>query len=221
VTGLVRLIQIQLMVYLATEHEAIGDNPFLIEISSVKRNGVWFSIAVNQKGKLLACAFSDRNRLEAERAVGKLKLPKKIDRRVRRTRDGGESFRVLINFYNGKGKKASLRPVDLSSVSGFRRNVYEVLCRIPLGKVTTYGAIAQKLGGKRYSRAVGTAVATNPLPLIIPCHRVVSSALRVGNYGMCGRNPSTGGYMKRMLLEREGVKFQGERVSKQSIWIPT
>ena len=192
----------------------------MIEISSLRRNGVWFSIAVDQKGKLVACAFSDRNRREAERAVGK-SLPKKIDHQIRRNHDGSQSLRILTNFYSGKGKKASLRSVDLSSVSGFRRGVYEALCRIPLGKVTTYGAIAQRLGGKRYSRAVGTAVATNPLPLIIPCHRVVPSSLRVGNYGMCGRNPSTGGYMKRMLLEREGVKFQDERVSKQSVWIPT
>jgi len=192
----------------------------LIEISSIRRNGVWFSIAVNQKRKLVACAFSDRNRREAERSVKGKSSPKKIHRQIRRSRDGSGNFRILTNFYSGKGEKASLRPVDLSSVSDFRRSVYEVLCKIPLGKVTTYGAIAQMLADKRYSRAVGTAVATNPLPLVIPCHRVVPSSLRVGNYGMCGRNPSTGGYMKRMLLEREGVKFQGERVSEQSIWIP-
>jgi methylated-DNA-[protein]-cysteine S-methyltransferase len=109
---------------------------------------------------------------------------------------------------------------DLSSVSVFRRDVYRTLCKIPLGKVTTYGAIARKLGGRKYARAVGTAVATNPLPLVVPCHRVVPSSLKVGNYGMGGRDPSKGGYMKRMLLEREGVRFQGDKVSKQSIWIP-
>lgn len=109
---------------------------------------------------------------------------------------------------------------DLSGVSGFRRDVYVLLCRIPRGKVTTYGAIARRLGGERYARAVGTAVATNPLPLIVPCHRVVPSSLKVGNYGMCGRDPTTGGYMKRILLEREGVTFEGERISRASIWNP-
>ena len=98
--------------------------------------------------------------------------------------------------------------------------MYEVLLRIPRGRVTTYGAIAERLGGKRYARAVGTAVATNPLPLLVPCHRVVPASLRVGNYGMGGREPSTGGYMKRRLLELEGVKFQGGKVSKQSKWMP-
>jgi methylated-DNA-[protein]-cysteine S-methyltransferase len=113
-----------------------------------------------------------------------------------------------------------LRVVDLSTVSGFRRKVYNQLSKIPLGKVTTYGAIAVKLGGKKYARAVGTAVATNPLPLLIPCHRVVPWSLRVGNYGMCGRDPSKGGYMKQELLLREGVRFEGERISKQSTWNP-
>ena len=177
-------------------------------------------MAVNPKGKLVACAFSDRSRREVERAVGN-SLPKKVGHAMRRSRGGGKIFRILTNFYNGKGKKPSLRPADLSAVSVFRRDVYSVLCEIPLGKVTTYGAIAQRLGGKRYSRAVGTAVAKNPLPLIIPCHRVVPSSLRVGNYGMGGRDPSAGGYMKRMLLEREGVKFQGDKVSKQCVWVPS
>jgi len=187
----------------------------LIGISTTRRNGVWFSVAVSQKGKLVACAFSDRSRHEVEST-----LPKKINETTRRNRDGSEFFRILASFYIGKGKKTSLTMVDLSAMSDFRRDVYEVLCKIPLGKVTTYGAIAKTLGGKRYARAVGTAVATNPIPLIIPCHRVVPSSLRVGNYGMCGRNPARGGYMKRRLLEREGVKFQGEKVAEGSIWVP-
>jgi len=184
----------------------------------VKRNGVWFSAATNPQGKLVACAFSDRNRREAEKAV-RHSLPKKMSYEIGRHHRSSQGLRILTNFYDGRGK-ASLRPVDLSFVSGFRRDVYKALCKIPLGKVTTYGAIAQQLGGKRYARAVGTAVATNPLPLIVPCHRVVPSSLKVGNYGMGGRNPTTGGYMKRMLLEHEGVRFQGEKVAEQSVWVP-
>ena len=186
---------------------------------STKRHGIWFSIVVNRNGKLVACAFSDRSRGESEKAVKK-SLPKSTSYPLSKHHADSQSFRVLTRFYNGKGDGTNLQTLDLSSVSGFRRDVYNLLCRIPLGKVTTYGAIAQKLGGKRYARAVGTAVATNPLPLIIPCHRVVPASLRVGNYGMCGRDPTKGGYMKRKLLEREGVKFQGERVSKESTWFP-
>jgi len=186
---------------------------------SVCKDGIWFSAATNEKGKLVACAFSDKNRREAERGLGN-SLGKTAKHTIGKRPVDSNSIRVLARFYDGKGKKPSLKLVDLSAVSDFRQGVYRWLCKIPLGKVTTYGAIARKVGGLRYARAVGTAVATNPLPLIIPCHRVLPSSLTVGNYGMCGRNPSTGGYMKRMLLEREGVKFQGARVSKRSIWTP-
>ncbi|HXX72505.1 MAG TPA: MGMT family protein [Candidatus Acidoferrales bacterium] len=203
------------ILYVANVYEASGDD-LSLEISTVKRNGVWFSAATDRQGKLVACAFSDRNRREVERAVRR-SLPKKTS--YGRGHQGGHGLRILASFYDGRGR-ASLSSVDLSFVSGFRRDVYKTLCKIPLGKVTTYGTIASQLGGKRYARAVGTAVATNPLPLIIPCHRVVPSSLKVGNYGMCGRNPTTGGYMKRMLLEREGVRFEGEKVAKHSIWVP-
>jgi len=192
----------------------------LIAISSTKRNGIWFSMAVNEKGKFVASAFSDRNRREAERSVGN-SLSGKIRRPIRRERGSSRNLRTLTRFYDGKGKRSSLNNLDLSSVSEFRRDVYRVLCKIPLGEVATYGAIAKKVRGKRYARAVGTAVATNPLPLIVPCHRVVPASRLIGNYGMCGRNPAHGGYMKRRLLEREGVRFQGERVSKRSVWIPS
>ena len=68
------------------------------------------------------------------------------------------SFRTLHKFLGGTGEVADLRSLDLSNVSSFRRDVYKLLCKIPRGRVTTYGAIARRLGGKRYSRAVGTAV---------------------------------------------------------------
>jgi O-6-methylguanine DNA methyltransferase len=191
----------------------------LVEITSVKRGGAWFSVAFNEKGKLMACSFSDRSRREAEKSV-KNSLHSTTQKVQNGHRASSWSFRELYAFYEGKGKRVKSSALDLSFVSGFRSRVYEVLLRIPRGQVTTYGAIAKRLGGKRYARAVGTAVATNPFPLLVPCHRVVPVSLKVGNYGMGGREPSTGGYMKRRLLELEGVKFQGGTVSKQSIWIP-
>ena len=191
----------------------------MAEIITTKRNGVWFSVALNDRGKLVASAFSDRSRREAERAVTN-SIPKSLAGSFHRKNGDDKGLRTLRRFYVGKGRRNSMRLLDLSAVSTFRKNVYRLLCEIPLGKVTTYGEIAKKLGGKRYSRAVGTAVATNPLPLIVPCHRVVPASLTVGNYGMCGRDPTKGGYMKRQLLEREGVTFQGAQVSKRSTWPP-
>jgi len=187
---------------------------------SGRKDDIWYSIVIDDKGKLVACAFSDKSLRETRKAVVN-SLPVTIRNPLQWQHANAKDLRTLVTFYEGKGRKTDLRAVDLTAVSRFRRGVYNLLCKIPLGRVTTYGALAEKMGGRRYSRAVGTAVATNPLPLIIPCHRVVPWSLKVGNYGMCGRNPGRGGYMKRKLLQREGVRFEGDRVSKQSIWIPS
>jgi methylated-DNA-[protein]-cysteine S-methyltransferase len=128
-------------------------------------------------------------------------------------------FQEIFEIYSGK-RNGKLNSVDLSDVSEFRRKVYGLLWEIPSGKVATYGGLAKKIGGMRYARAVGTAVATNPLPLVIPCHRVVPASLKVGNYGMPGRKPTEGGYVKRGLLEREGVVFRRGKVSAESLWKP-
>jgi len=216
---LMKVISPQLILYLETNRILKHvKGSFLIEVMSVKRGGIWFSVARNQGGKIVACSFSDRSRREAERSV-RSALPKFA--KAANVRRADPSFLMLHEFLRGHGKVANLSSLDLSNVSPFRRDVYKLLCEIPRGRVTTYGAIAQRIGGKRYSRAVGTAVAKNPFPLIVPCHRVVPASGEVGNYGMGGREPSTGTYMKRRLLELEGVKFQNQKVSERSMWVPS
>lgn len=190
----------------------------MIQISSEDRDGVWFALALNEKKQLIACAFSDRNRSEALRAV-KNAIPSRNSPVENGSSANSVRLRELHNLFTGRGR-VGLGSLDLSHVSAFRRKVYLLLLRIPRGRVTTYGAIAKKLGSGRYARAVGTAVATNPLPLVIPCHRVVPASFRIGNYGMPGRKPSEGGYVKNNLLRREGVKFLGGKVSKESLWVP-
>lgn len=188
----------------------------MIQISSENMDGVWFTAAVNEKGQLVACAFSDRNKEAAELAV-KETVP--VDFSTQNDSFLNRRLQELRGLFFGRGRM-DLKELDLSRVAGFRKRVYLQLSRIPRGKVTTYGIIARKLGSISYSRAVGLANAMNPLPLAIPCHRVLPSSLHVGNYGMPGRKPSDGGYMKRALLEREGVEFQGDRVSREYVWYP-
>jgi len=188
----------------------------MISITSQQKDDVWFSLATNERNQLLACSFSDRSKSAAEKSV--------MDAIPRSQIETGSSmdpkvFQEIYGAYSGKGT-GHLKSFDLSNVSEFRKKVYALLQAIPCGKVTTYGALAKKVGGKRYARAVGTAVATNPISLIIPCHRVVPVSLKVGNYGMPGRKPSEGGYVKRGLLEREGVVFRSEKVSEESLWKP-
>ena len=188
----------------------------MIQISSENLSGIWFTAAVNEEGKLVACAFSDRSRQETEKAV---RATAHVDFSNENDSSLNQRLQELYSLFSGKGK-IDLKWLDLTHVSEFRKRVYIQLCRIPRGKVTTYGAIARKLGSRTYSRAVGLAAAMNPLPLAIPCHRVVPSSLHVGNYGMPGRKPSQGGYVKRGLLNREGVRFRGKRVSKECVWSP-
>ena len=189
----------------------------MIEIASKRKDGVWFSLALNEKGKLVACSFSDRKRREAETAV-KRTLQRKVGKMRNRRMQSLTIFQEIYRRFSGKRMRIKWDELDLTHSTQFQKKVYRLLCQIPYGRVTTYGAVAGRLGGRRYARAVGTAVASNPLPLIIPCHRVVPASLTVGNYGMPGRKPSQGGYMKRRLLEREGVKFLGANVSKESVW---
>jgi methylated-DNA-[protein]-cysteine S-methyltransferase len=76
------------------------------------------------------------------------------------------------------------RPVDLSLVHApFRKIVLDRLLEIPRGEVVTYGELARRAGKPRAARAAGSSCATNPIPIIVPCHRVVPGSGGVGNYG--------------------------------------
>lgn len=88
--------------------------------------------------------------------------------------------------------------LDLSAATPFQRAVWQATRQIPYGQTRSYGWLAAKAGRPRAARAVGQAVAANPWPLIVPCHRVVSSDGRLGGYG--------GGLdMKERLLRLEGA----------------
>jgi len=82
-------------------------------------------------------------------------------------------------------------------------DVYEILARIPEGKVTTYGDIARALGHPTASRAVGRILNKNPNPVVVPCHRVVMSDGNIGGYAF-------GKARKKELLKKEGVRFMGD-----------
>lgn len=89
---------------------------------------------------------------------------------------------------------------------GFERKVLDLVSEIPEGKVSTYGRVAEALGKPNASRAVGNALAKNPNPGKIPCHRVIRSDGTIGGY--------TGGRdKKRQLLQEEGVNVEGNRVN--------
>jgi methylated-DNA-[protein]-cysteine S-methyltransferase len=86
------------------------------------------------------------------------------------------------------------------------RDVYDLLQRVPAGKVSTYGDLAKALGNPLASRQVGRILGRNPNPIKVPCHRVVMSDGQVGGYFY-------GSERKKELLEKEGISFTDECVN--------
>jgi methylated-DNA-[protein]-cysteine S-methyltransferase len=93
---------------------------------------------------------------------------------------------MIRDYVAGERVDFSDIPVDLSEVPEFNRRVYAELLKIGYGETTTYGAIARALGDLTLSRAVGHALGANPIPLIIPCHRVLATGGRTGGFSSPG-----------------------------------
>lgn len=105
--------------------------------------------------------------------------------------------RELDLYFAGKLDRFDL-PLDWRLSGGFRQRVLRAIDRIPYGQTRTYTEMARKAGNERAVRAAGTACGSNPIPLVVPCHRVLRTGGALGGYG--GGLP-----MKQALLELEGV----------------
>lgn len=115
------------------------------------------------------------------------------------SRIGGGSVAAAIDAYFA-GDLGALDdiPADLAGVTPFRQRVLCALRRVPAGTVMTYGELAAAIGRPGAARAVGGAVGSNPVPLVVPCHRVVAAGGAVGGY-------SAGLARKVWLLDHEGA----------------
>jgi len=108
-----------------------------------------------------------------------------------------EAVTQINDYFSGKRKEFDL-PITVNGTE-FQMKVWNALREIPYGETATYSQIAERIGHNQSYRAVGTACGNNPLPVIIPCHRVVGSS---------GPGGYLGGFeMKRRLLAIEGVKI--------------
>lgn len=105
--------------------------------------------------------------------------------------------RELDEYFAGKRTRFDL-PLDWSLTGGFGRRVLRETYRIPYGSVSTYKDVAAAAGNVRAHRAAGNALGANPIPLVVPCHRVLRSGGALGGYG-------GGPEVKKFLLELEGA----------------
>lgn len=108
-----------------------------------------------------------------------------------------EARHELDLYFEGKLDRFGL-PLDWQLSGGFRQRVLRHINRIPYGQTRSYTEMARKAGNERAVRAAGTACGSNPIPLVVPCHRVLRTGGALGGYG--GGLP-----MKQALLEMEGV----------------
>jgi methylated-DNA-[protein]-cysteine S-methyltransferase len=131
-------------------------------------------------------------------------LPRRGGLAAARSGDRTRQVRTQIEEYFRGERERFDCPVDLTQLTGFHRQVLLAAARIPRGSVMTYGGLARALGKPRAARAVGRALATNPVPLVIPCHRVVASDGSLGGYSARG-----GVSTKLQLLRLEGAPVTG------------
>jgi methylated-DNA-[protein]-cysteine S-methyltransferase len=102
-----------------------------------------------------------------------------------------EPRRELDEYLSGSRRQFDI-PLDWQLVRGFSRRVLEATARVPYGSVSTYKRVAAEAGNERASRAAGNALGSNPLPIVVPCHRVLHSGGGLGGY--------TGGLERKQTL---------------------
>lgn len=111
-----------------------------------------------------------------------------------------EAQAQLLSYIDGARRDFALS-IDWSIGTPFQRKVWKAIARIPYGRVRSYQWVAMRVGGKQYARAVGMALGANPVPIVVPCHRIIAHDGSLGGF-------SGGVSMKRRLLSLEGTLTQ-------------
>jgi O-6-methylguanine DNA methyltransferase len=143
--------------------------------------------------------MADRFHFEAtERGICRLAYGRGRDVATGRGRRHVEQARAELTEYLAGRRTFFTVPVDLTGVAGFQGRVLAETRRIPFGVVSSYAALARRIGHPRAARAVGNALGANPVPMLVPCHRVIRVDGTWGRYAF-------GGTMKTRLLVLERI----------------
>ena len=163
----------------------------------------------------------------SDAGVARFQLPTKnaeaADRLMRRRAFGAEPgalpegtaavVEAAKRYFGGEDIDFSQVPLDLAGQDAFFAQIYDALRRVGWGRTTTYGALAKEVGaGREAARDVGEAMAKNPMPLIIPCHRVLAAGGKIGGFSAPG-----GSKTKARMLELEGVRLHPPEAAQQAL----
>ncbi len=140
-----------------------------------------------------------------DKTLGRLTHALNISGATRKPAFVSHAQRQIRNYLSTRPHSLKSIPIDLSSASLFARDVYLALRKVGRGKTVTYSSLAEMAGHRGAARAVGRAMACNPLPLLVPCHRVLAAGRKLGGFSAHG-----GAETKARLLYLEGVVLNPE-----------
>ncbi len=160
------------------------------------------AIAWSTQG-LVALTLPERNEVETERRIvakshssGAVAPPPAV----------AEAIELIQRYCAGERIDFSSVPIDLSAVDPARQRIYEAMRALAFGETTTYGELARRTGASDWegARDVGIAMGRNPLPIVVPCHRVLAAGGKLGGFSAYG-----GTATKEKLLALEGIRGDG------------
>jgi AraC family transcriptional regulator of adaptative response/methylated-DNA-[protein]-cysteine methyltransferase len=174
-----------------------------MKFTPTRDRAIHYAVFSTPLGKVIAAEHKNRLfRLEFLGRKNPGSLVKPIARRLKAEISGGRSpvlektRKQLKMYFDGRLKKFNL-PLELMGTD-FQRSVWRRLTRIPHGKTVNYGRIAERIGRPKAARAAGMAIGSNPISIIVPCHRVIGKSGDLVGFG-------GGLWRKRWLLKHEGA----------------
>lgn len=165
---------------------ALADGAVDVAVGAVESPVGRLYVAVTPKG-VARVSFAEEEREEVLAELADRLSPRILES----ARATDEVRRELEQYFDGRRTRFEV-PVDRRLIRGIARDVLRATSRIPFGRTSTYSAIAETIGRPRAARAVGNALGSNPIPIVIPCHRVLRSGGALGGYG--------GGIERKQLL---------------------
>jgi methylated-DNA-[protein]-cysteine S-methyltransferase len=167
-----------------------------ITISTHKKDNLYFAVGYSEKRKIIRIALPQKSKEEAIFEITKYHPKFSVSDQY------SDTAEMISNIYHGRDVKFNIKMLDIGESTintPFEMDVILEVAKIPYGSVKTYKEIAKLLDSHAY-RAVGTAIGKNPFPILIPCHRVIRSDGKIGEFR--GGTP-----MKVEILKNEGIKI--------------